>query len=166
MAFLILRQVQISSHYSYGFFTAQNSIFHTNQLRAINNEWEQQFLFKSTENESFTRDIISVSDNGVIAVAYGISGKSLVKVFDLSDFISSNSYITEVESPLYPNPTDGILHIYIQEESNVNEVTIYDPSGRLIRSQLIKNGEIDITDLNSGTYILQVGTNIQRIIKE
>ena len=130
----------------------------------INNDWEQNFLFKSTENELLTRDIISVSDNGVIAVAYGLSGKSLVKVFDLSDFISSNSYITEEESPLYPNPTYGIL--YIQENSNTNEVTIYDPSGRLIRSQLIKNGEIDITDLNSGTYFLQVGTNIQRIIKE
>ena len=116
------------------------------------------------ENESFTRDIISVSDNGVIAVAYGLSGKSLVKIFDLSDFISSNSNIEEAESSLYPNPTDGIL--YIQENSNANEVTIYDPSGRLIRSQLIKNGETDITDLNSGTYILQVGTNIQKIIKE
>jgi len=70
---------------------------------------------------------------------------------------------------LYPNPSDNYLHI----DSNylLNEVAIYDVSGRLIETKSkILNNKIDIKNLEAGIYFLKFNLNgvtlLKRFIKE
>src|SRR5690606_20473641 len=56
---------------------------------------------------------------------------------------------------VYPNPTRDKL--YIQSEYKVNDIKIYDMTGRFIKK--IKNtSEVDMTTLNQGIYLLKIST--------
>lgn len=69
---------------------------------------------------------------------------------------------------IYPNPVNDIL--YINAETEVEEVSVYDVYGR---QQLTVNGQpssIDVADLNSGIYFVRIKTNdkvvARRFVKE
>lgn len=67
---------------------------------------------------------------------------------------------------VYPNPVAGILRIGGSELKNINEITVLSMTGEVImKSRLIEN-TIDISDLNSGIYILMVNGTHLRIVKE
>ena len=69
---------------------------------------------------------------------------------------------------IYPNPVNDRL--YIEAETEVKEVVVYDVYGR---QQTTVNGQqtssIDISNLNSGVYFIKVvtenGEAVKRIIK-
>ena len=72
---------------------------------------------------------------------------------------------------IYPNPVND--KIYIETESEVKEVVVYDVYGRVQNlsnsaTQQLSNS-IDVTDLNSGVYFVKVvtenGEAVKRIIK-
>ena len=77
----------------------------------------------------------------------------------------------EASLNIYPNPVNDKL--YIESESEIKEVVVYDVYGRV---QNLRNSEtqqlsnsIDVTDLNSGVYFVKVvtenGEAVKRIIK-
>ena len=62
---------------------------------------------------------------------------------------------------IYPNPTQDILHI-----TGVTPQTlrVFDLQGRLL---IIDNStQVNVSNLNAGTYLLQVGTQVIRFIKQ
>lgn len=62
------------------------------------------------------------------------------------------------EMVLYPNPTNGVVNIKIPEKERLVSVKLYDIQGSLINKS---NGlQINITDLNSGLYFIEIRTNI------
>jgi hypothetical protein len=72
---------------------------------------------------------------------------------------------------IYPNPVND--KIYIETESEIEEVVVYDVYGRVQNlsnsaTQQLSNS-IDVTDLNSGVYFVKVvtenGEAVKRIIK-
>jgi hypothetical protein len=69
----------------------------------------------------------------------------------------------------YPNPTSGKLTVVLpQTQLAIPQLlTITDLTGRVIRTQeLPANGEIDITELKAGTYLISVGSGEQRIVRK
>lgn len=59
-------------------------------------------------------------------------------------------------TPPYPNPTDGTVTVPLSERT---EVTLYDPSGLMIRSwDVTRDVIIDLTGMPSGLYIIQCVT--------
>lgn len=66
---------------------------------------------------------------------------------------------------LYPNPSDGKLHVAAQ---GVQRIEVYDLYGRLTLSAS-KTGTIDLTQLPSGSYVVRVmherGVTVRNIIK-
>ena len=77
----------------------------------------------------------------------------------------------EASLNIYPNPVNDKL--YIESESEIKEVVVYDVYGRV---QNLRNSEtqqlsnsIDVTDLNSGVYFVKVvtenGETVKRILK-
>ena len=73
---------------------------------------------------------------------------------------------------IYPNPVEDRL--YIEAETEIEEVVIYDIYGRV---QNLRNSEtqklrnsIDVTNLNSGVYFVKVvtekGEAVQRFVKK
>jgi len=84
--------------------------------------------------------------------------------------VSLNTNLIQVKKhniSIYPNPTTGIFTI--ESKENYNTYFIYNLFGRSLINSKIENNKIDISELNSGVYILKLvgdkGESIQRIIK-
>jgi uncharacterized repeat protein (TIGR01451 family) len=66
---------------------------------------------------------------------------------------------------LYPNPSDN--QIFVRSENNIEQVSLYDLNGMLMRtvSPNAKNTSINVSDLKSGIYIATVQTNQSIVTK-
>lgn len=71
--------------------------------------------------------------------------------------VTSTSELSTFE--VYPNPTNGVVYL-----SEVTEFVITDILGAVMLSGESK--EIDLSSLSNGTYLIQVGDKIERVIKE
>lgn len=71
-----------------------------------------------------------------------------------------------VQLTVYPNPTQDVLFIDGLTEGEV--VRIYSLEGRLLMSEVALQGgavQLNVASLAEGTYLLQMGTEIVKIIK-
>jgi hypothetical protein len=70
---------------------------------------------------------------------------------------------------IYPNPSNGIVHIDSKKEI-VRRVSVFDAMGKRIFSKQENSNEIDISNLQNGMYFLRITTDsgefVQKIIKE
>jgi len=66
---------------------------------------------------------------------------------------------------VYPNPASNILHINYTG-NQVKEITIYNGLGLKVLHEREKPAEIDISNLNSGIYYIELNTNDLRIRKK
>ncbi|OAB78149.1 T9SS type A sorting domain-containing protein [Cochleicola gelatinilyticus] len=70
---------------------------------------------------------------------------------------------------VFPNPTTGILKINIPSGIEIENSVMYDVLGKVIPATFV-NGELNISSLQQGVYILKINTNsgvyTQQIIKE
>ncbi len=71
---------------------------------------------------------------------------------------------------LFPNPAKDFFKVSLEADINVNNITgqLIDPSGRIIRTQLSRDGlayTVDTKHVNNGLYILQLNIDGQ-IIKQ
>lgn len=57
---------------------------------------------------------------------------------------------------IYPNPSSNILQI--ESSDNIENIKIYDISGRLVIQQKTVSDEVDISKLSIGSYIIQIQT--------
>jgi len=87
-------------------------------------------------------------------------------------FKEANDFVQTLHatSPLnvYPNPTNGILHIVAEDAGATNAlpVQIYDIYGReIVNCQLSIVNSIDISHLENGLYFLKIGNKTVKIIK-
>jgi len=74
---------------------------------------------------------------------------------------------------LYPNPATNIVNITNNENLVINQIEIYDFSGKLINIQNFNNEteiQLNVENLQSNTYILHLQTNeglaIKKLIKK
>ena len=58
---------------------------------------------------------------------------------------------------VYPNPTDGILHIS-GTDTNVCKYRLYSVDGRLVQEGSVSDSVIDISGQVKGMYILKIET--------
>ncbi|MCQ2272938.1 MAG: thiol protease/hemagglutinin PrtT [Bacteroidales bacterium] len=101
--------------------------------------------------------------NNEHAIITGIRGPELPPPVSVEDY-------QNIDIKLYPNPTQDILHINATE-NEINEVLIYDIFGKEILHQNINNNnfDMDLSNYNSGTYILRIvtdnGVEIKKVVK-
>ncbi len=66
---------------------------------------------------------------------------------------------------VYPNPSQDILHISGITQST--HVTLFDLQGRTVANTILtEDGTLQIANLTAGTYVLQVGNETVKIIKQ
>lgn len=70
--------------------------------------------------------------------------------------LTTNEVDTE-RKKLYPNPTNGIF--YLKGISDISQIKIYDISGKLVKQFHKVQSEYNISELNSGIYIVRVERN-------
>ena len=126
----------------------------------------------STDDPIFTNaNLISGSNVGGPFVSTHPSGAITVKfVSDAgttqggwnASFSCSNLSTTNYASNLfniYPNPTSA--KVQISAEENINEVNVYDTTGRLVKSLKSiesKEAQLDLSKLSSGVYFIKVSS--------
>ena len=96
-----------------------------------------------------------------------VSGKiSKVALNTLNSVVLSDNntaFLPKSEISVYPNPSNGVFEI--KSELQIENAKIYDLKGNLVQNIFISNEKIDATQLNSGTYILNIDGINTKIIK-
>ena len=98
-------------------------------------------------------------DGNVLAIEPIAEVKKITFSISNSETTTENVAINSIV--VYPNPTQDILHI-----TGVTPQTlrVFDLQGRLL---IIDNStQVNVSNLNTGTYLLQVGTQVIRFIKQ
>lgn len=65
---------------------------------------------------------------------------------------------------LYPNPAKDVLNI--KADFKIQNVNIYDASGRLFSVKLDSEGKLDVSSLETGTYFIEIFTDKKRVHKK
>ena len=76
---------------------------------------------------------------------------------------SKEENIEDVESDaivVYPNPTQDVLYVKGAENTILR---VYDMQGQLL--QTAEGDRLTVSSLSTGTYLLQIGTQVVRFIK-
>lgn len=79
-------------------------------------------------------------------------------------FAESYTSVDDVEKAdivVYPNPTHDMLYI---NGMDIQSIRIYDLQGRVVLTT--KGKELSVGELPVGTYLLQIGTQVVRFIKQ
>ena len=78
--------------------------------------------------------------------------------------VPTNEAVLGTESlyVVFPNPTQDVLHV--QGATDETPLRIYTMEGKLVTSA--EGQAIDVNSLANGTYLLQIGTQVARFIKE
>jgi hypothetical protein len=59
---------------------------------------------------------------------------------------------------VYPNPANEVLNISVSNGAEVNNVNIYNVSGKLVNTAKVAANQINISDLNNGVYFIEILT--------
>ena len=91
----------------------------------------------------------------------------------LPTYILSTNEQLAAKFNMYPNPATNIVNITNAENMLVNQVTVYDISGKQLSTQTYNNEadiQLNIEHLASGTYILHLqtkqGTAVKKLVKK
>ena len=102
------------------------------------------------------------------SLGWTITEDSLAETEECS--LNINSLETDTFISIYPNPTNGILHISSKGNTILEEVKIYNLQGRELFNSLQNLETIRIEDLSSGIYLMNIKTNqgtiSKRVIKK
>lgn len=90
------------------------------------------------------------------AVSATANGKVVIDLVQKGPVSSTDFFIENFN--LYPNPVNNVLNIASKNGLNVNEVRITDLSGKVVKTQKDVSS-INVSDLATGTYIIDVTTN-------
>ena len=66
---------------------------------------------------------------------------------------------------VFPNPVQNVLNIQGMDISNT-EVNIYDVAGQLIQNSVILNSSVDVSELNTGIYFLEIDNIFMKFVKK
>ena len=95
-------------------------------------------------------------------------GLTFYNTFINDSSVSSVDIEEAPSSRIYPNPTGDLLNIELPSYSNVS-YNIYDINGRSFRSGTISNKEIDVSELITGIYLMEIQfkdrVEIQKFVK-
>ena len=110
-------------------------------------------------NQFTTAEVVAVYEDG----------KTSVNIITVVKHIWDSSNIVEnstIKCNIFPNPANDKL--YIEAETEVEEVVVYDVYGRHQVTETPShqgNLTIDLSDLKSGIYFVKINTNEGNIVK-
>ena len=88
-------------------------------------------------------------------------GKKSPLINNSIGFIKSDTNFDDLI--IYPNPTSGLIYLYLNQKENL-EITVYDNMGNSLIKKFNVN-ELDLNDFSSGTYLIKVKTTNKEITK-
>jgi hypothetical protein len=148
--------------------TANNALYGSTSGGGLYDNNEQATLTATAntgyafENWTSNGVILSTSNPFLFTVT---SDTIIIANFKSTIGISETKTLSDIV--LYPNPVEEVL--YIQSFSAIEQATIYDMRGRMLRQVQMTN-DIPVQDLARGIYMIKIQTNkgieIRKIVKE
>ena len=159
--------------------------FNNNRMLGMANVFEScntSEIIGATEDELFKFDFqnqvisslgIDLNDQFIYGIASDNEYSSSNCSFNFADAecLTSSNYHPNGKSQelmIYPNPTENILHF--KSENLITSLELFDLSGRLINHLLHPKEEINLSNLNSGIYVLKFysenGVLCKKVIKK
>jgi hypothetical protein len=126
------------------------------QLEVIPDEgWEFEHW---THNDT----ILSTDANFVFTMPE--NNANIIAVFQEMDNSSANAIIEDYLK-LFPNPANN--HITIQSDFIIERIALFGIDGKVLKEQNLNNNShiIDVSDLLSGVYFIQIYSNTKTVIK-
>ena len=81
----------------------------------------------------------------------------VVENFRAGLLLSSSTAGNEIEKiRIYPNPTNGLLHVKLEKQHDSNSFSVYSADGRKIMDVLSNESSVDVSNLLPGIYFLKV----------
>ena len=131
------------------------NIFVNNELVLENTT---ELSYNTTSNDKlFFVEVVALYENGKTSVG-------VAKKYAYGDNIIEDK---EVRCNIYPNPANDRL--FIEAESEINDVVIYDIYGRRQVTETPShqdNASVDLSRLNAGIYIIKINTEKGNIVKQ
>ena len=146
--------------------------------------WQRQFVANNDTNgtASYGMSIKQTADNGFIFGGYAYSSDMsptqqmwLVKTdsagcdgsmdfWDCTD-VGINEYVANPSFEMYPNPARDFIVIASEAKQSVQ---IYDLTGKIVKQTSLRGTKqsLQISDLESGVYIVRVGKKAKKLIVE
>jgi len=93
----------------------------------------------------------------------------LTALRSVPSYILSANEIVSAKFNMYPNPATNVVNITNSENMLVEQVTIYDITGKQLNTQTFNNEaqiQLNVENLVSGIYILQIKTNAGLAVKK
>lgn len=84
--------------------------------------------------------------------------------------LATGNNTTDATVKVYPNPVSDYIMISTPENVKVEEISIYNTTGQLVKSFQVKEQKLNVSNLSTGIYILNIKTSAgvqqQKIIKK
>ena len=109
------------------------------------------------------RDLLLIDKEGNLLASEPVLNIRKIVFLEGNDATGNSSPLSKTDNAImvYPNPTKDILHI---EGAEDHTIRIYNTQGLLLKKATGK--QINVSNLHTGTYLLQIGTQVVRFIKQ
>lgn len=100
--------------------------------------------------------------NTTVYVATGTDANGCTNTASFTVTVNSCADITEEQQnvfELFPNPTSDVVFISVDPTASVYAVDVLDLSGRIIQSYSEVPHQLELSELNNGTYIIRMNTS-------
>ena len=113
----------------------------------FNHDWESNREISSTSQFS---NLTTYGNDLVYNTVYGLlAGQCNAVPLSVSDFSALQNTVK-----IYPNPASEI--VFLENTQNVIQITLYDSTGRMLKSKSDNFNQIDVSDLSTGIYYLKI----------
>ena len=119
----------------------------------------------------------SLTPDNIHFEGYALKSRSVVKFDNIkltalqsvpAYILSANEWVSSTFN-LYPNPAANVVHITNSENMQVQQVTVYDLTGKQLSTQNFNNKteiQLNVENLASGVYMLHIETNAGIAVKK
>ena len=109
------------------------------------------------------RDLLLIDKEGNLLASEPVLNIRKIVFLDRNDATEKLPHLSKTDNIIvvYPSPTKDILHVEGAEDYTIR---IYNTQGLLLKKATGK--QINVSNLHTGTYLLQIGTQVVRFIKQ
>lgn len=109
------------------------------------------------------RDLLLIDKAGNLLASEPVLNIRKIVFLDRNDATEKLPHLSKTDNIIvvYPSPTKDILHV---EGAEDHTIRIYNTQGLLLKKATGK--QINVSNLHTGTYLLQIGTQVVRFIKQ
>jgi hypothetical protein len=141
----------------------------SNGLEIPMTQGTDMFNFRTAFNENYSDGIIPTIPADVTGVILDRSGSYFLMARYASDFsvnVLSVDQFNSSEFSLYPNPTNTGVVTISSTNSDAMNVQVFDVLGKQVKNETLTNNRLNVSNLNSGVYILKITQNNATITKK